>query len=183
MGEERPRIVVIGVGNELRGDDAAGVIVARRLATMSLPDNVEVIEGHTGGLNLLFDMEGAEWAIVVDAVDMGAEPGHVEVMEADEVDVKVAQRIASLHHVSLADVLELAKLTGCSARITLVGIQPQTVLPGRELSEAVLGCVDRVVELVASLVQSTANMDAASVRERDTGQSGACGDNANDGRL
>jgi hydrogenase maturation protease len=147
------RVVVIGVGNELRRDDGVGVVVARRLRAHPLPASVEVLEGHTGGLNLLFDLEGAAWGIIIDAVDFGRAPGHVEVFEAEDADFVLAGRIASLHHVSLADVLELARATGLSCRITVVGIQPAETLPGEGLSEAVAARVDEVVEMVKGLLQ------------------------------
>jgi len=147
------RIVVLGVGNELRSDDAVGVLVARRLASLDLGEGVEVMEGHTGGLNLLFDIEDADWAIVVDAVDMGSQPGQVEVFEAAEADVRVVERTASLHHVALADVLQLAEMTGVDTRVTLVGIQPQLTLPGEGLSEPVAAKLDEVVELVRGMVE------------------------------
>lgn len=146
------KIVVVGVGNELRGDDAVGVIAARRLASCDLGEGVEVIEGHTGGINLLFDIEGADWVIIIDAVDFGAQPGSVEIFEADEVDIRVIDRVASLHHVSLADVIQLAQLTGVAPRITLVAVQPQTIAPGQGLSDPVAKQVDAVVRSVAELV-------------------------------
>ncbi|MCD6351655.1 MAG: hydrogenase maturation protease [Armatimonadetes bacterium] len=151
---EKGRIAVLGVGNELRQDDAVGVVVARRLSQIDLPEGVEVIEGHVGGINLLFEIEDADWAIIVDAVDMGKEPGAVEVFDASEADVHVVERTASLHHVSLADVLQLAELTGVSTRVTLVGVQPETTMPGEGLSDTVAGRVEEVVELVRGLLQS-----------------------------
>jgi len=68
-------VVVIGVGNELLRDEGVGMVVARALQGEKLPPNVRVVEGGVGGLDLLFEMEGAERAIIVDAADMGLEPG------------------------------------------------------------------------------------------------------------
>lgn len=144
--------MVLGVGNELHGDDAVGVVVARRLKEMGLGENVEIVEGHTGGLNLLFDMEGADWAIVVDAVDFGGQPGEICVFEAEDADLVTAQRVASLHHVSLADVLELGREAGITPRVTVVGIQPGAMGFGRDLSAAVAQQVEAAVRTVADLV-------------------------------
>jgi hydrogenase maturation protease len=52
-GGGRPATVVIGLGNPLRGDDGVGVRVAQMLATQSLPDDVEVIDGGTQGLGIV----------------------------------------------------------------------------------------------------------------------------------
>lgn len=167
------RIVILGVGNELRSDDAVGVLVARRLAGLDLGEGVEVLEGHTGGLNLLFDIEDADWAIVVDAVDMGREPGQVEVFEAGEADVRVVERTASLHHVALADVLQLAEMMGVDTRVTLVGIQPQLTLPGEGLSVPVAARVEEVVELVRGMVEAAAK--GSSREEADGTEEGRAG--------
>jgi hydrogenase maturation protease len=152
MGET---IVVIGVGSELRGDDAVGIIIARRVVELGpLPETVSVIEGHTGGLDLLFDIEDADRAILIDAVDFGGEPGQIEVFDAEDADIHLTQRIASLHHVSLADVLELGRTTGIKTRITIVGLQPADTSLGLGLSEVVAAQVDRAAGIVRGLVET-----------------------------
>jgi hydrogenase maturation protease len=150
---EPERIVVIGVGSELHGDDAVGIIITRRVVEMGpLPDNVTVLEGHTGGLDLLFDIEDADRAILVDAVDFGGQPGELAVFDAEDADIHLTQRVASLHHVSLADVLELGRATGLEARITIVGLQPGSTAFGLGLSEPVAAQVDRVARVVRGLI-------------------------------
>ena len=148
------RIVVIGVGSELHGDDAVGIVVARRVLELGpLPENVSLIEGHTGGLDLLFEIEDAERAILIDAVDFGGEPGQIEVFDAEDADIHLTQRVASLHHVSLADVLELGRTTGLQVRITIVGLQPADTALGLGLSEPVAAQVDRAAGIVRSLIE------------------------------
>ncbi|MCP4684238.1 MAG: hydrogenase maturation protease, partial [bacterium] len=64
-------IRVIGVGNEFRGDDAVGLIVASRLREQ-LPKSIEIIE-HTGdGATLMDAWEGADRVYIIDAVKSGA---------------------------------------------------------------------------------------------------------------
>lgn len=157
MSSGADRIVVLGVGSELHGDDAVGVVVARRLQEMDLGENVEVVVGHTGGLNLLFDMEGADWAIVVDAVDFGGQPGEICVFDAEDADLVMARRVASLHHVSLADVLELGREAGITPRVTVVGIQPGAMGFGADLSAAVAQQVEAAVQAVVDLVAGARN--------------------------
>ncbi|MBC7286567.1 MAG: hydrogenase maturation protease [Armatimonadetes bacterium] len=130
-----------------------GVLVARRLCSEQLGPDVEVIEGHTGGLNLLFDIEGADRCIIVDAVEMGRPPGTIEVFDADDADIIIAQRIASLHHVSLADVVQLARATGIETQITVVGIQPKDVGPGEGLSSEIAAKLEELVSIVRELLQ------------------------------
>ncbi|MGH9165408.1 MAG: hydrogenase maturation protease, partial [Acidimicrobiales bacterium] len=82
------RILVAGVGNTLRADDAFGVEVARRLHTMELPEGVRVCETGIGGIALVLEIrEGWDALIVVDTVDHGREPGTVMLIKPDVVDV------------------------------------------------------------------------------------------------
>lgn len=47
------KILVLGIGNVLMEDEGAGVEVIRRLEEQSLPENVEILDGGTGGFHLL----------------------------------------------------------------------------------------------------------------------------------
>src|SRR5690348_1909287 len=74
-------VLVIGIGNENRGDDAVGLHVARRLAETKLPGvNVREHDGETAGLMELW--RSARAVILVDAVAADAEPGCILILEA-----------------------------------------------------------------------------------------------------
>jgi len=144
--------VVLGVGNELMRDEGVGVIAARALASEQLGGDVEVVEGGTGGLDLIFELEGHGRAIIIDAVDMGAEPGTVRSFTLDDVDIDTAAPIASLHQIGLADVLEIGSLMGPMPEVHIVGVQPREVLPGRGLTQEVGQAVAVVIEEVRRLL-------------------------------
>ena len=67
---------VVGVGNELRGDDGVGLVVARALEG-TLPKDVRVLECEGEPVSLLSAWEGCERTIVVDATQSGAQPGTI----------------------------------------------------------------------------------------------------------
>ncbi|HEY0163678.1 MAG TPA: hydrogenase maturation protease [Edaphobacter sp.] len=67
--------LVIGCGNLLRGDDAAGPIFVRRLWEHGLPQGVRCADGGTGGMDVAFQMRGVPEVILVDACSSGSEPG------------------------------------------------------------------------------------------------------------
>ena len=69
--------LVIGCGNLLRGDDAAGPVLIRRMWDRGLPDGVLCADGGTGGMDVAFQMRGVEHVILVDACRSGSEPGAV----------------------------------------------------------------------------------------------------------
>lgn len=147
-------IVVIGVGNEVMRDDGVGTFVARRLQEENLGPDVELVEGAAGGLDLVFELEGRERAIIVDAARMGLEPGAVRLVRREEIEERLVP-IASLHHIALHDVLELAELSGIHPEITVVAVEPAEVVPGLGLSPAVEAAVPEMIRLVKELVART----------------------------
>lgn len=69
--------LIIGCGNLLRGDDAAGPVFVRRLWERGLPVGVHCADGGTGGMNVAFEMRGVPEVVLVDACRSGSEPGAI----------------------------------------------------------------------------------------------------------
>ena len=65
MTEQHPRILVLGLGNDILGDDAVGLLAARRLRAF-LPASVDVLEAAGGGIGLLDVLEGYDCALLLD---------------------------------------------------------------------------------------------------------------------
>lgn len=137
------QIVVIGLGQKLRGDDAAGleaVQVWERMypATAAHPQ-VRVEYAESPGLTLLSLLEGAEKAILVDAVQNGASPGTLHIL--NEADLPAfLQGAASAHGWGVAETLALGRQAGVinlPEQITLFGIEIAQVEVGAELSPVV----------------------------------------------
>jgi hydrogenase maturation protease len=152
LSEQEALTVVLGVGNELYRDEGVGVVVARQLALEELPPEVRVVEGALGGINLLFEMEGASLVIVLDAVDMGLPPGTVRAFTPEEVEVVPPAMVASLHQVGLGQVLELGQLIGVRPRVHIVGIQPEAVAPGFDLTDTVTQAIPEALRTVRRLL-------------------------------
>lgn len=145
MANDVPGTVIVGVGNELLRDEGVGVIAARVLMNEKLPPGVEVVEGGVGGFDLVFELEGRERAIIIDAADMGAAPGTVRSFTLDEVDIEMVQRMASLHQVGLADVLHIGGMVGPMPEVHIIGVQPAEIAPGMGLSPEVGAAIPQVV--------------------------------------
>ncbi len=141
--------VVIGVGNPLMGDDGVGLEALRRLASRwHLPDEVEVIDGGTWGMNLLHLIEEADGVVLLDAIRAGEAPGTVVRLDRDDLPRMFVHKI-SPHQIDLQEVLALAELRGgLPERMVALGIEPERVELGVELSGAVrrsLGELDSTV--------------------------------------
>ena len=133
----RPRLIVIGVGNAFRGDDAAGLAVARALG-----DDPRVLAHEGEPIDLLDRWGSVDEVIVVDAARSGAAPGTVHRLE-DHAGPPSAH--GSTHAFGLAETLALARALGrAPARVTVYGIEGERFGAGEELSAPVQAAVERV---------------------------------------
>ena len=99
--------VVIGVGNELRGDDAAGLLVAQRLRDRAATQAV-VLVCEADPAELLPAWTGAEVAIVVDTVVSGAAPGTIQRFDVSATPLPAKLTAFSTHGLGVAEAIELA---------------------------------------------------------------------------
>src|SRR5437867_8445500 len=106
MKGPQDRVVVIGVGNELRGDDAVGLAVVRALQSRLSP-GVETLETHGEVGELLDAWDDAAVAVVVDAASAGLVPGTLSVAEADALLLKGSSRVRGTHGLGVVQAVAL----------------------------------------------------------------------------
>ena len=145
---------VIGVGNEIAGDDAAGPAVIAALRQRRLPECVELISAGADALGVIEYLEDDCDAIIVDAVHMGKAPGTVLTFPVERARVLVKSDAFSLHGVGLSYALNLADKLGLPARVTIVGIEPESVQPGQPMAGVVSKAVPEAVAAVMNIVQT-----------------------------
>ena len=135
------RRIVIGVGNPSRGDDGAGLEVARRVRSRG---SYQV----PGGSYELMDVwEGADDVIVVDAARSGSEAGTVHRFDVSDQPLPGGVLGTSTHSIGVADVIEMARSLGrLPERLVVYGIEAFDVSLGGQLTPGVREAVDRVVE-------------------------------------
>ncbi len=138
---------VIGCGNLLQQDEGVGVHLIEYLRTQPVPQGVELIDGATGGFDLLPFIEGARRIVIVDAVKGGAEPGTIYKFGPEDYQTESFPK-TSLHDVCLKDIFEIVKMTGPLPEITIFGVEPKTIDWGMELTEEVKTIIPRLGELV-----------------------------------
>jgi hydrogenase maturation protease len=146
MSEEKSRICVLGLGNLMRTDDAAGMLALRRLTgDARFPSDVEVVEGETLGLDLLHAVYGVSHLLVLDAVDTGASAGTLTRFEGQEVIDLPTSR--SVHLLGLSDLIQVLRLMDAPPmEIVLLGVQPESTEWGTVLTAAVEGAQAGLVE-------------------------------------
>ncbi len=150
------KVVLIGVGNLHRGDDGAGIEVARR-ARKRVPKGVTVIESPGDAAHLMESWDGRKAAIVVDAASPRGAPGSVLRLEAHGEPLKSGLFAATTHDLGVEHAVELARALGrLPGRVVLYGVEGRTfghAQPmSREVAEALDGVVDAVVAEAKALV-------------------------------
>lgn len=164
------KVLVAGVGNTLRVDDGFGVVVARRLEAMTLPEGVHVLETGTSGMSLVQElMEGYDALIVLDIVDRGRPPGTIMLIEPELPDATVMSHdyrhslTANTHEANPSAVMTMAKAMGTlPARVLMVACQPlDPVGLGMELTPVVAAAVEVAIsEVEAELARLCAPQGA-----------------------
>ena len=131
------KTTLIGLGNILMRDEGVGVQAVKAVQErFEVPPELDVVDGGTAGLDLLPFFEGRDRVLIVDAVDFGKEPGFIGELANEAIPALFGQNKGSLHHVGLAEVLAMARLLDILPReICLIGIQPQSMDLGLELTE------------------------------------------------
>jgi hydrogenase maturation protease len=148
-------IRIIGLGNEFRGDDAVGLLAARRLRER-LDTSVEVLEAEGDGLALLDLMEGADQVMLIDAVKSGGHPGTTIRLDLSEKSRWGGLVPCSTHAVGVAEAIDLARALGrLPKQIILYGIEIDSLESGAALSESVRSGLERVVEQMLKEIEKT----------------------------
>ena len=161
----KPRVLVAGMGNDLRQDDGFGIAVVRRFFEDGLPEGVQVYEAGIAGIGLVQElMEGYEALIIVDAADRGGKPGTVYLLEVEVPDLEEFTQesrqefLADTHYAVPSKALILARaLKVLPPRVYILGCQPKEHELGMGLSEPVEAGVAeatrRLWELTTRLVK------------------------------
>ncbi|HHT86589.1 MAG TPA: hydrogenase maturation peptidase HycI [Clostridiales bacterium] len=141
--KQAERIAIMGIGSELRSDDAAGMRLINELNCLGLSncDNVRLLYGSTAPENFTGEIKAfsPNLLILVDAASMGLQAGAIKIIESDEI----MGVTFSTHMLPLPIVLNYLKQEA-SFETVLIGIQPKSTDFGIEISEEVTNSVSEL---------------------------------------
>jgi hydrogenase maturation protease len=145
------RVVVLGIGNTILSDEGVGVRAAEALLQrFELPENVEVIDGGTAGMELLGPLTNLDLLVVLDAVKRGQPVGSIVKLVNGEVPVFFRAKL-SPHQVSICDVLASLEFSGDPpGDIVLIGVEPESLELGLELTPVVAGRIPEMVNIAVA---------------------------------
>ena len=152
-----PRILVMGVGNVLMGDEGVGVHAVRLLEQRPWPDGVSLLDGGTGGFHLLSHLGGCDVLVLIDATLDRRPPGTVSVIEPRYASDY--PKALSAHDIGLKDLVDSAAILGTLPEVRLVtisvaSVQPMQLTMSPEVEASLLEVDAIVTELVARLLGS-----------------------------
>jgi hydrogenase maturation protease len=152
MSQPQSLPLIIGIGNEYRGDDAVGLIVARRLKGR-LAGSAIVIEQSGDGAALMEAWRGAETVIIIDATLSDASPGTIRRFDASAQPIPKNSFRWSTHAFSLAEAIELARALGELPRLLVVyGVEGENFAAGLGLSPEVEKAADEAARQLLAVV-------------------------------
>jgi hydrogenase 3 maturation protease len=147
------KIVILGIGNEIKGDDGLGSVIANKSSELfDKREDVIVFGGGTVPENYtgLIRNENPSHIILVDAVDMKKEPGYIRVVKKEEI----ANYNISTHAMPLSFLIKYMETT-VDAQIILVGVQPKNMELAEEISKEVEKSIEEVVNTFDRLIRES----------------------------
>lgn len=146
-------ILILGIGNYLMGDEGIGVHIAERLQKESLPANVDVLDGGTGGFHLLEYFEKYNHVILIDATLDGNTPGTIRLIKPKfSKDFPPAM---STHDIGLKDLVNALQLLDRMPRIDLFVVSIESIQQqGITLTPEIENAVPTILQKIKNLLQT-----------------------------
>lgn len=145
-----PTVLILGVGNYLMGDEGVGIHVVRELENQPPLFGVRVLDGGTGGINLLLEFDGVKEIVMVDATIDGKPAGTITFLQPQRVaDIP---RGLGAHDFGVKDLFAASALLGTMPAIHLYTISIEEVKPMcTDLSAPVAAAIPEVVHAMHAL--------------------------------
>ena len=150
----RKPIAIIGVGNYLMSDEGVGIHAIKFLENLEWSDDIELIDGGTPGVALMYLLENRKLVILIDCADFNAKPGEISVFDPNDL-IRDENSEISLHATDLLSSLELAKRLGSYPEdVVIVGIQPSSIDMGMEVSSEAKNALEHLRPVIDKILKN-----------------------------
>ena len=141
--------LIIGCGNILLGDEGIGVHFIQNLEKGELPAGIQLLDGGTGGIELISYIKEADKVIIVDSIQAQGESGAIYKFKPCDYEQENSPfGSASLHEISLKDVFATMKQLKIKKNITIFAIEPESIELKMELSKKIKALLPKLTDLV-----------------------------------
>ena len=139
--------MVLGAGNLLLRDEGIGPHLISRLETMSLPDNVELIDAGIATFSLTHLLPGRKKVIIIDAAKGGNRPGSIYRLLPEQIRMEKKNPL-SLHDIGLIDALTSGGKPAKTSNLVIIGVEPERIDWGTEISPCLRKRIPRIIEVI-----------------------------------
>jgi hydrogenase maturation protease len=142
------KLLVIGVGNEFRNDDAVGINVARKLRKLNI-SAIQIMEDTGDGAKLIEKWKDQDVVVVVDAASSGSEPGMIYRFDAVKQKMPTQFFNYSSHNFSVAEAVEMSRtLNQLPKRLVVYGIEGKDFAQGNSVTSPVKKAAEYVLDII-----------------------------------
>lgn len=155
-----PHTLVIGCGNLLRGDDAVGPLLVRRLLDFELPKGVRLADGGTAGMDVAFGMRGAQRVIIVDACQSGDPPGTLFKVPGDVLESLPPVTGLHMHSFRWDHALAFGRWLlkdEYPQEVSVYLVEIESLAYGEPLTPAVAAAMERLIPLLLAEIGEAAH--------------------------
>jgi hydrogenase 3 maturation protease len=145
-------IAVLGIGSDLRGDDAAGIIVAQQIEKIKLSPKIKILIGATAPENLTGEIKKFKPShlLIIDSADTNAQPGQISIIDPD----KVGGTTFCTHCLPIKVMIDYLMQSLCDLKVITIGIQPKNIAVGFDVSKEVKKAAEELAKTIVSLFKS-----------------------------
>jgi hydrogenase 3 maturation protease len=148
------RVAVLGIGSDLRSDDAAGIIVAEQIKKIigKSSGKIKILIGATAPENLTGEIKKFKPShlIIIDAADTNAPPGQITVIDPDNV----GGTTFCTHNLPIKVMIDYLLQSLSNLKAITIGIQPKSITVGGNVSKEVKQSAEKLAEMIVSLSKS-----------------------------
>lgn len=158
-------VLIVGCGNLLRGDDGVGPVLVRHLWERGVPVGARLVDGGTAGMDVAFQMRGAQRVVIIDAAATGSAPGTVFKVPGSELEELPPLQGLHTHSFRWNHAIAFARWAlgeECPTDITVFLIEVEGVELGADLSEPVTAAMEQVIDLIEADHLAALRPEAAS---------------------
>jgi hydrogenase 3 maturation protease len=150
--ENAKRVAILGIGSELRGDDAAGILAARQIeknTKKNATPEVRVFIGDTAPENLTGEIKRFQptHLLIIDSADLNIEPGEIRLLNPDQIG-----GTSFCTHTLPTSVLTDYLMQSFKCEVIAVGIQPKTLTFGAKPSKEVVAAAKNIARTITKLL-------------------------------
>lgn len=152
------KTLVLGIGNDILGDDAVGIHIARKVARLVKPEQADVRETGATGLNLIEMMSGYDKLIVADAILTDKITGSGTIHRLELKDLKETEGSITPHEAGLRNTIELGKQLfpgRMPQEVVIFGVQIQDVAEiSLKMTPKVKATIPKVVKMILTELEA-----------------------------